>query len=403
MKYGYLIYSLVILLSINLHLSAQDISGLWEGHYTYAGSKYPFELNINQNQKVISGFAVSYQSKDSSVYHVSGTLVENVLELTATSFIHKSGLACLPKFKVTLDKGQLEGKWGPNAVWGGCLIGVRGKLSLTKTEPTNQTVATIPEKQETPIVVNDFEGSELIAELKSRKYYALIVGINNYGDPNIPTLSKPITDAKLLSQTLQNEYTFEKEHVILLENPTRANLIETFDDLSQRITNRDNLLIFYAGHGIWDERLKQGFWLPSDATKASKAQWLSNGTIRDYIRAIDSKHTLLITDACFGGSILKERAVFFNGKAMLEMYKRPSRKAMTSGALSTVPDESVFIKYLVKNLTQNTAPLVSAEQIFGNFKVAVINNSETGQVPQYGAITLAGDEGGDFIFLKRQD
>ena len=85
------------------------------------------------------------------------------------------------------------------------------------------------------------------------------------------------------------------------------------------------------------------------------------------------------------------------------MYKRPSRKAMTSGALSTVPDESVFIKYLVKNLTQNTSPLVSAEQIFGNFKVAVINNSETGQVPQYGAITLAGDEGGDFIFLKRQD
>ena len=90
-----------------------------------------------------------------------------------------------------------------------------------------------------------------------------------------------------------------------------------------------------------------------------------------------------------------------NGKAMLEMYKRPSRKAMTSGALSTVPDQSVFIKYLVKNLENNQAPLLSTEQVFRDFKFSVINNSETGQVPQYGAISLAGDEGGDFIFLKR--
>jgi len=112
----------------------------------------------------------------------------------------------------------------------------------------------------------------------------------------------------------------------------------------------------------------------------------------------------LITDACFSGSIFKERAVSFgNSRAMLEMYKLTSRKAMTSGALKTVPDKSVFITYLIKNLINNDQPLLSAEELFRTFKIAVINNSPNGQVPQYGAIGQVGDEGGDFIFLNRPD
>lgn len=88
---------------------------------------------------------------------------------------------------------------------------------------------------------------------------------------------------------------------------------------------------------------------------------------------------------------------------MLEMYKLPSRKAMTSGALKTVPDKSVFITYLTKNLVNNNQPLLSAEELFQTFKIAVINNSANGQVPQYGPIGQAGDEGGDFIFLRRPE
>ncbi len=166
---------------------------------------------------------------------------------------------------------------------------------------------------------------------------------------------------------------------------------------------RDQLLIFYAGHGLWDDRLSQGFWLPADATMNSKAQWLSNSTIRDYIGGIKAKHILLITDACFSGSIFKERGVDTNSKAILEMYKLQSRKAMTSGALKTVPDKSVFISYLIKRLVNNQQSFLSSEELFQSFKIAVINNSANGQVPQYGPIGQVGDEGGDFIFLRRYD
>ncbi|MTI20388.1 caspase family protein [Fulvivirga sp. RKSG066] len=391
---------LVFLILYSSSVSSQDYGGEWKGHSTFGKTQYDFTMTAYQDGKVLTGTASVNGSKDSAKYYFNGTIEKGQAKLSATAFIHKSGLHCLPKFKLALSGNKLEGTYGSNIIWGGCLPGVKGDVVLTRVS-NQQKLAEPPPIKIKPLLVEDFEGSELIKALKTRKYYALVIAINDYSDPDIPSLSKPITDASILINTLQSHYTFEKEDISFLQNPSRSMLIEAFDKLSQEITNRDNLLIFYAGHGIWDAKLKQGFWLPSDASMSSKAQWLSNGTIRDFVRAIDSKHTLLITDACFGGSILKERAVFYNGKAMLEMYKRPSRKAMTSGAFSTVPDESVFIKYLIKNLTNNQSPLISAEQVYGDFKVAVINNSETGQVPQYGAISLAGDEGGDFIFLKR--
>jgi hypothetical protein len=397
----YLRQILISVLSITVTISsnAQQLSGIWSGELNAGRKVYDTKVIINEDGKALTGTIEVIGKRDSSKYYFNGYLEDGEVELTATAFIYKKGLHCLPKIKLAADGNKLDGTWGFNPVWGGCLPAVSGKISIT--QQSKEVVVSSLNEPVAEVAYDDFEGTELVKALKERKYYALVIGINDYPGEGIPTLAQPINDAEKLIDALTTYYTFEKENITFLKNPTRSNLIDAFDKLANTVKERDNLLIFYAGHGIWDNQLNQGFWLPSDASKVSKSQWLSNGTIRDYIRAIKSKHTLLIADACFGGSILKERAVSMNGKAMLEMYKRPSRKAMTSGALSTVPDQSVFIKYLVKNLAFNQAPLLSTEQVFSDFKFSVINNSETGQVPQYGAISLAGDEGGDFIFLKR--
>jgi hypothetical protein len=235
------------------------------------------------------------------------------------------------------------------------------------------------------------------------KYYALIVANQNYRDVNIPDLEFPVRDAKNLQKTLLDNYTFNKSDVILLENADRAKIIKTLDNLSKKITSNDNLLIFYAGHGVWEADQEEGFWLPSDATSNDKSEWLSNGNIRDYIRGIKSKHTLLIADACFGGAIFKTREVLLNAPVSIKkMYETPSRYAMTSGTLTAVPDESVFVSYLIQRLDENKNQYLTAENLYYNIKDAVINNSPTNQTPQYGVIAQAGDEGGGtFIFIHK--
>ncbi|NJD90229.1 MAG: hypothetical protein FIA91_01720 [Geobacter sp.] len=232
--------------------------------------------------------------------------------------------------------------------------------------------------------------------------YALIIGIQNYSDSNINSLDQPLQDAQRLYETLTRYYTFTPDNVTLLRNPDRISIIQAFDQLAQKTTDNDSVLIFYAGHGFWDERLKQGFWLPSNALRKSRAEWLSNGTIRDYINGIKSRHTLLIADACFSGGIFKTRSAFSEATSDIkELQKLPSRKAMTSGAMKEVPDKSVFIEYLVKRLTQNKDQFLSSEQLFASFRQAVISNSRNNQVPQFGEIRETGDEGGDFVFERK--
>lgn len=234
-------------------------------------------------------------------------------------------------------------------------------------------------------------------------YHALIIGVNDYEDPRIVDLDKPVIDAKLLMNTLLNNYTFKPENVTLLENATRADIIDALDNLSKQVKEGvDNVLIFYAGHGYWDKTNEIGYWIPADARQSSTADWFRNSTLTDQIRSIRSRHTLLIADACFSGAIFKARAAFLDAdKAINLKYSLPSRKAMTSGTLTEVPDRSAFIKYLVKRLEDNSQKYLAANDLFFTMEAAVINNSDAGVKPQYGTIQKVGDEGGDFVFIRR--
>jgi hypothetical protein len=232
--------------------------------------------------------------------------------------------------------------------------------------------------------------------------HSLIIGVENYLDPRINDLDNPIEDAEQFKNTLVSAYTFDNKNIIFLKNPTKSEIIKELTDLRISLSSNDNLIIFYAGHGVWDEGMQTGYWLPQDAKFDNRIDWFSNTELRNYIRAIRSSHILLISDACFGGSILKLRDVSENPPPSIDaLYKLPSRKALTSGMLSTVPDRSVFMEFLITRLKDNQKKFLTAEELFSSIRMAVINNSPNYQVPQYGAIHEAGDQGGDFIFIKK--
>ena len=271
----------------------------------------------------------------------------------------------------------------------------QSKRSLTKN-PYSDT----PDRSLGDVDFYYNDDDELV--LNVGNFYGLFIGVNEYENEEIVDLAEPVEDAKSLKALLLKNYEFSEDNSIMLENPTRSELIDTLENLASAVKANDSLLIFYAGHGYWDESFKQGYWLPADAKQKSKSSWISNATIRDYIYGIKTKHTLLIADACFSGGLFRTRAAF-KGESKLEstLFQMTSRKAITSGTLTEVPDDSVFMKYLLKNLESNQRRHLTSQDLFSRFKVAVMNNSVLNQVPQYGVVQGAGDEGGDFIFVKK--
>jgi hypothetical protein len=279
-------------------------------------------------------------------------------------------------------------------------IASSGKVSVfinNKAKPENRQNQPIE-----PLTKTTIAQPSIVVEMPiiAGKYYALIIGISNYIDPEINELDKPVKDAQSFYNTLTSRYTFDTVNVKFLKNATMSDIVSALDYFAKIVKPADNFLIFYAGHGRWNANSEIGYWLPSDARRSSTLNWFRNSTLRDYLREIDSKHTLLITDACFGGSIFKTRAAFMDATlAVNKLYELPSRKAMTSGTLTEVPDESAFLKYLIERLNKNTEKYLSSEQLFSSFRIAVINNSNA--LPQFGEIKDVGDQGGDFIFILK--
>lgn len=242
------------------------------------------------------------------------------------------------------------------------------------------------------------------------KYVALCIGINSYEGYWNP-LKNAVNDAKGISDILKKNYLFDEVHTLLDKKATRTNIIEKLEELSNTLKKDDNLLIFYAGHGQYNKRLNKGYWVPVDANSKSVAGYISNNDIKTFLGGIPTKHTLLITDACFAGDIFrgpKTESIPFNPNDMekyyKEVYRKPSRLALTSGSLEEVADagkenHSVFTYYLMKALNENENKYLDASQLFDEFKMAVVNNSE--QTPQLNVVRDTNDEGGQFIFIKK--
>jgi hypothetical protein len=65
------------------------------------------------------------------------------------------------------------------------------------------------------------------------------------------------------------------------------------------------------------------------------------------------------------------------------------------------------MEYLLKRLKENTEERLPALELFNRLRLPVINNSPALKdgarpTPRYGTIFEVGDEGGDFIFVRRR-
>ncbi|WP_285058851.1 caspase family protein [Pedobacter ginsengisoli] len=236
---------------------------------------------------------------------------------------------------------------------------------------------------------------------KQGKNYAIFIASQNYDDAAIPSLENPIADAIKLKLILKNSYNFSEDNIYTLFNPQRDDFKKKFLELREALQPEDKLVIFYAGHGIWVDKEKKGYWLLTDAQRNDVNTWLPNKNVLDMIAELPARHTLLITDACFSGSVFKSRGIGTDAPAAIrEMDSKITRVAITSGNDTEVPDVSVFMKYLVKALSENKEKYLTAQKMFINQIIeAVMTESKT--EPRYGTLELAGHIGGDFIFTHK--
>lgn len=239
------------------------------------------------------------------------------------------------------------------------------------------------------------------------KFYALIIGVDNYKGTWQP-LNNAVRDAQAVELLLKSKYKFDQFKTMYDEQATRTNIINAFVWLVENVSENDNVVIYYSGHGEFNKALNKGYWVPADAQTASISAYISNSDLQTFLGGIKAKHTLLISDACFSGDIFRGNTVKVSmdspEKYYSETYNLKSRQAITSGGIEPVMDggkdgHSVFAYYFLQTLKTNENQYLDAAQLFDKLKIPVANNSE--QKPQLQSIKNTGDEGGQFIFIRK--
>ena len=240
-----------------------------------------------------------------------------------------------------------------------------------------------------------------------RKDYALIFATDKYD--NWSSLINPVYDSRTIANDLKTNYGFQTD---VVENPTQEQIFIKLREYAERKYNSlDQLFIFFAGHGFYDDTFKEGFIvtkesLPSDPSRTS---YVRHSSLRSSINNNPCDHIFLVMDVCFGGTFDENVA----SRGMEEAYSEPTqsemitrklqfktRKYLTSGGKEYVSDgvagkHSPFAKQFIEALDSKG----------GNDGILTLNELLTyveklKTAPQFGK--FGNDkQGSEFVFVVR--
>ncbi len=233
--------------------------------------------------------------------------------------------------------------------------------------------------------------------------FAVLFGIDRYTDSTIPSLENAITDAGAIGRLFTDKLGYE---IHIVNNAKRADIIRTLNQLAVVMEPDDSLVIYYAGHGYFNEKTGGGYWIPSDASARDPASWISNVSISEMLSGIRSKQMVMIADSCYSGTFTKEQKISSSSEVIdpADVLAKRSVVVMSSGGDEPVADEgrnghSIFAWYLMQAL-YDVDRWQAGYSIFEQVQHEVKRSFP--QTPQYGAVTSAGHEAGDYLFEFRQ-
>lgn len=255
-------------------------------------------------------------------------------------------------------------------------------------------------------------GKDALADAISadRKDYALLFAVDKYD--HWSDLVNPIDDATSIAKVLQEKYGFE---VRIVENPDHENVFEVLAEyLTKKYKPQDQLMIFFAGHGFFDDTFGEGYVVAKNSLENDKSRttYISHNRLRSVINNIPCEHIFLTMDVCFGGTFdpviarargLETYAEQSETEFLVRKLSYKTRKYLTSGGKEYVSDgisgkHSPFALKIIQALKENGG---------GKDRVLTISEIKTyveklPNEPRFGSF---GDDSpaSDFVFVAKNN
>lgn len=247
-----------------------------------------------------------------------------------------------------------------------------------------------------------------IKTVRNANDYAIMFATDKYD--NWSQLINPVNDAKTIQTELKDNYGFNTE---LVENPTKFTLKSKLREYALKQYNPDDqLFIFIAGHGQFDNTYKEGYIVTKDSMLHDdiKDSYISHSELATILNNINCRHIFLVMDVCFGGTF--DQRIAQRGESVTEYQeitrtefiqrklKNKTRIYLTSGGKEYVSDgrpgqHSPFARKFLEALRNyGGSDSVLTQSEINNYVEKLIPE------PRYGEFGN-NEPGSDFIFVAK--
>ncbi|MEL6676780.1 MAG: caspase family protein [Bacteroidota bacterium] len=241
-----------------------------------------------------------------------------------------------------------------------------------------------------------------IRSTSGSKAYFLGIGIDKY--QHQPHLFNAVKDVRDFSDRLCLEYQFtpSRSTVLTNEEASRKNILQHLHRLCQELGPGDDLIIYFAGHGIVERDRLQGYWIPVEGKEDEIHTLISHSEIIAFVKVFKARHVVLISDACFSGSIIPRDASSLANR----LEPLPSRWVLTSGRIEQVSDgepgkNSPFSQSMLTCLKYSQERDIPISSFIQQVTNVTVRNAR--QTPEGTFMFGVGDRGGQFVFHSNNE
>jgi len=188
-------------------------------------------------------------------------------------------------------------------------------IAVNEALPVMQKINITPlSKKENKTAPAPTFGDELLnipeTSVSNRDGVAVVIGVKNYSNKNVPSVDYALNDAGLMKEYLIKALGYQEGNIIYLENPTKADLENVFgnkDSYKGRLYDyvkkgKSDVFVYYTGHGAPDLDSKEGYFVPSD----SDPNYVRFGgyplsIFYENLSKVPAREINVVIDACFSG------------------------------------------------------------------------------------------------------
>ncbi len=187
----------------------------------------------------------------------------------------------------------------------------------------NSVMKTVPLKTNTVNFTEDFDVDKNIpkSNIERPNRYALIIGNEDYSTFQ-NTLNTEINvdyaanDAKVFKEYASQIMCIPESHIKLLTNATYAQMnqgISWLTNLAKVENGNAELIFYYSGHGLPDEKTKEPYLIPVDVSGSDLQDGIKLDNVINRLTNVESKRVTMFLDACFSGGARNKSLVAMKG------------------------------------------------------------------------------------------